>query len=287
MDLCYWTQHVHPRTSPERWPAGKISSHVNVERVLSAVGGAQSSASPRNFFTGGVPPSVRKKTDELLAMTESDTWATKIPFVECDAALDSDVSLWTSVLAQIDHTCDAPCTDAPVSTSVHEDEQLCYSRDGIPLCALGSACAATWYPGHQGPLHIYLSASQQALHDSSSEPTVYRDKHATCLLCIRRDVHGARLGWQAMVPNPSMQVRRDAIVPAPFTNITNAAGGYKESAMAVGDSSSMFSNANIVGVTGLLRINYNPRRSAFFFDQTSIKVVPPGFLCQGRKPRLQ
>lgn len=285
MDYLFWTQHVCPRAKPENWPAGKVSSHVSVERVIrrrrsTGLRGVNNG----RFFKRHASESVRAKLDEILAMTESDVWATRLPFVSCVDDVDDRTPIWTAALRGANWGEDAPCLDAPVSTSVHEDTQLYYGRDKVPLCSLGSHCAAQLYPGNQGPLPIYLSPVDQAvLEGTGALPVV--DPHASCLLCIRRDVHGANLAMQALLPNPGRQIKRSAVMPSPFANLVDVPGGYKRSAMSV-TASPLFGGTNVVGVSGELRVNYNPDRRAFFFDQRAIKVMPPSFLRQGMTTRF-
>ncbi|MEK9528210.1 MAG: hypothetical protein VW491_04795, partial [Gammaproteobacteria bacterium] len=80
-------------------------------------------------------------------------------------------------------------------------------------------------PGNQGPLPIYVSPSVQAQLDSNKQVAPF-DKAATCLLCIRRDVHAAVLSWNALVPDPIAQISPMARIPPPFANLVNVPGGY-------------------------------------------------------------
>jgi len=288
MDYLYWTQHVHPRTRPENWPAGKVSSHVSVERVLkqNSPGGNVESSNSSCFFNRATSESIHSKLESVLRMTESDSWATRLPFVSCVDDDDDRTPLWTAALRGVSWSDDAPCLDAPVSTSVHDDSQLYYNRIGVPLCALGDHCAAVLYPGHQGPLPIYLTPSEQAAYDKSGH-LAGDDPHASCLLCIRRDLHGANLAMQALLPNPGRQIHRSAVMPSPFANLVDVPGGYKRSAMSV-VASPLFGGTNVVGVSGELRVNYDPAHNggSFFFDQRAIKISPPSFLCQSMTQRF-
>jgi len=188
------------------------------------------------------------------------------------------VPLWKAVLLSADNEIEAECQDIPVSTSVHEDEQLEYGREGVPLCAMQHQCAALLYSGNQGPLHIYLHPDEQnAMWQTKHVVPTSVNNCRTCLLCLRRDVHGAILAWNAMVPNPQVQLRRSACMMPPFCNLLGVPGGYLHSAMAV-VSCPGFGGASIVGVNGLIKINYNSTKKIFFFDQSAIKVQPRSFL---------
>jgi hypothetical protein len=286
MDMLYWTQHAWPRTTPENWPAGKIASHVSVERCITGRrSNAKDDLDPAFSFGSYVPPSTRIKLDGLLRMTESDIFATKIPFVQTDLATVDALPLWSIALKYVDLDRPPPCTDAPVSTSTHEDEQLYYGREGVPLCSLGDQCAALFYSGNMGALHIYLDPSTQAAFDKDAASVTFANPHATCLLCIRNDVHALRLSCNAMLPNSGMQVMRQSVAPPPFCNLVDVPGGYKKSVMAV-DTEPMFQCASICGVSGEINVNFDAHRNekgAFFFDQSKLKCSPPHFLCQARK----
>ena len=287
MDYLFWTQHVHPRACPENWPAGKVSSHVSVERVLKRKGGSGADAGHSSrFFGRPTSESVQAKLDSVLRMTESDAWTTRLPFVSCVDDDDDRTPLWTAALRGVSWSEDAPCLDAPVSTSVHEDSQLYYNRAGVPTCSLGEHCAAVLYPGHQGPLPIYLTPTEQMVHEKTGK-CGNDDPHASCLLCIRRDLHGANLAMQALLPNAGRQIHRSAVMPSPFANLVDVPGGYKRAAMSV-VASPLFGGTNVVGVSGELRVNYDPSHNggSFFFDQRAIKISPPSFLCQGMTPRF-
>ncbi len=287
MDYCYWAQHVYPRADPSRWPSGKVSSHVSVERALAALPGGhprgpRASRPPRGggggFFGAAAAPGVRSKVDALLAMTESDAWGTRVPYVaSCSADLADTVPMWAAVLRAVDHGGPTVGHDAPVSTSTHEDEQLCYGRVGVPLCS-DQQCAARLYDADRGPLHIYLSAAAQAAFEATGEIPGPADPSATCLLCIRRDVQGVRLSLSAALPNPRQQINRACLMPPPFVNLVDVPGGYKASAMAMdGATSHLFGSSTVVGACPL-KLNYDPVKERFFFDQHDIKCSPSSFL---------
>ena len=280
MDFLHWTQHAHPRTSPANWPSGKVASHVSVERAIRGVG--NSHGVHHTVFGLPTTVAVRARIDQLLKLTESDVWSVRLPYVLETAPATADLPLWSIALAAVDAEAPALCVDAPVSTSVHDDAQLYYSRPGVPTCALGDQCAARLYAGNQGALPIYLSPLAQSAHDRGDPPE--HDPHAACLLCIRRDVHGAHLAWNAMCPNPQKQLMRAAVMPPPFLNLVDVPGGYKRGAMAV-HASPLFGGSTIVGVSGELAVRYDPLQKAFHFDQAALKITPPAFLGHGTTPR--
>jgi len=274
LDFMFWSQHVHPQRSPKMWPVGKIASHVCVANALDPSGGQRTAGKQKTT----TPPTVTIRIKEMLTLTESDVWGMYMPFVQCSQDIeDTALPMWTAALV---HTGGAVSTaNVPVSDSIHEDTQLRYNRTGVPLCALGDQCAAHMYPGNQGPLPVYMLPAVADAHRSGRATYIEHDEHATCLLCIRRDVHGACLAWEAMVPNPARQIQRSSIIPPPFTNLVDVPAGYKKQAfLPMGDA--LFDNANVVGVSGELCIKYDAATETFYFDQERIKCRPASFLCQ-------
>ena len=285
MDTLHWAQHVHPSSTPENWPVGKVSSHVAVERAMREMHSTETNAATTDTVRasrvfGPFPPSTTQRLHELQKLVDSDMWRTSLPYVRCIEDVKSSATLWESALKHIDHDQPAKCASVQVSTSVHEDAQLEYGRKDVPLCSMGNECAALLYPGNQGPLPIYMLPSTQAAFDAGDKSVATSNPRATCLLCLRRDAHGACLAWHAMVPNAAAMVNRSALLPAPFCNLVNVPGGYKESVIAM-DSAAVFSNSAIVGVSGELRVKYNAEKQIFAFCQHALKVNPPSFLFQG------
>jgi len=80
-------------------------------------------------------------------------------------------------------------TVVPVSTVMHENEQLKFDRSGVPLCCNGANCVAMSYPQLCRPLNKYLYPhEQQHFNDHGVLP----DEMAIpgeCLLCIRDSIH--------------------------------------------------------------------------------------------------
>ena len=142
---------------------------------------------------------------------------------------------------------------------------------------MNNECAALDYAANQGPLPIYLLPSVQDAFDRGEKSHALEDPNAVCLLCLRRDMHAACLAWEAMVPNPSKQIHRNAVIPPPFTNMVDVPGGYRSTAM-IPHASMIFSPAHMVGVSGEIKIAYCPQRKTFYFDQTAITCNPPSFM---------
>lgn len=277
LDFMFWSQHVHPQKNTQAWPVGKITSHLSIANALRPAV-TQQRVKHVDLCTPTTPPTVAMRVKEIMRLTESDAWNMYMPFVQCaDDLVSTTVPMWTAALV---HTGTKLCSSVvPISDSIHEDTQLRYGRKDIPLCALGDQCAATMYPGNQGPLHVYMLPTVAAAHHAGKSTYIHHDEHATCLLCVRRDVHGACLAWEAMVPNPTRQIQRSSIIPPPFTNLVDVPAGYKKSAfLPMGEA--LFDNANVVGVTGELSVKYDTKQCVFFFDQERIKCRPASFLCQ-------
>lgn len=280
MDVLHWTTHVYPRTNAQKWPVGKISSCVTVDRLVRT--GAKSRGRKRNvntLDTMTLPPSIRRRLNDVLTVTESVTWLAKLPCVRTEEDAQSLAPMWASVLANVSEP--AVCESVPISLSSHDDRMLQYGRD-VPLCALGEdSCAAMQFPGNQGPLPIYVMPAVQDLLDQGLPPPRPFSCSATCLLCIRRDVHAAVLAWSSMIANSNVQIHRGACIPPPFANLRDVPGGYISKAMVTDQQQNVFGPVSIVGSHRSLRCCYNPETSHWFFDQSSIKVNSPSFLCPG------
>ena len=275
LDMLHWAQHLHPTSDPVKWPVGKVGSRVSVEKIIS-----EFSSGDVGYRGDRVAPSVRLRVDELLDLSRDDIWQTRVPFVRFADGLDLCSSLWEAAVPKLVQPSNlSECDAVPISTSIHDDAQLRYNRRGMPMCAMGDSCSACVYPGHQGPLHAYLLPEEQARFDAGDKDFLKAKSMSVCLLCIRRDIHGSCLAWNAMVPNPAMQMGRRAIIPAPFTNLVNVSGGYTEESLPP-KIENVFSNARIVGSSGKLRVQYDVSADTFYFDQTPIKVNPPAFLFQ-------
>ena len=284
LDVLHWVSHVHPRANTRRWPVGKIAASVTVDRVV--LSGTKSRGRKRNagaLDVSRLPPSTRRRLNDVLAATEEATWLTKAPCVRSLDDAKSLAPLWASALANLQDK--ARCAAVPVSLSSHDDRMLQYGRD-VPTCSLGpEGCAATTFPGNMGPLPIYVMPSVQELIDRGEPPPHAFSSNATCLLCIRRDCHASTLAWQSMVTNPTHQILRGSICPPPFANLVDVPGGYHTSAMCSlpvdGGNKSVFGPHAIVGIHGKLVPRINPETKQWFFDQSAIKVRNPSFLCQG------
>ena len=278
LDTFHFVSHVYPRSSPYRFPVGKISSLVTVDNVLSSACARKRPALCSN--NKSLPPSVRRRLNDLVRVTESSTWLSHLPCIRTDTDVESLAPIWASVLAGAQT--EARCEAVPISLSTHEDRMLTYGRD-VPLCSLGEvACAAMQYPGNQGPLPIYVMPSVQDLIDKGRPPPAPFKKNSVCLLCIRRDVHAAVLAVSSMVANPSAQINRGACYPPPFTNLVDVPGGYRSDAMVThGREQNVFGPVSIVGSHRSLVCRICPETRTWFFDQSAIKIHSPAFLGPG------
>ena len=269
--------HVHPTADTARWPVGKVTATLHVDKVMR---GAARQKPQANDTGCAPPPSVALRIAEVMDATASEAWACDLPAVRAEEDAAMLAPLWVAAL----HSLSEPlvCDTVDVSLCTHDDRMLQYGRDGVPLCALGDQCLARVYPGNQGPLHVYIPPSVQKLVDDGGQaPPV--PASSTCLLCIRRDVHACVLAWNAMVPDATEHVRGSARLPPPFHNLVGVPGGYKPEAFVTVPGSGVFGTTSIVGDTGDLVVRFDPREHRFFFDQSKIKWSPSGghFLGQG------
>ena len=222
-----------------------------------------------------LPPSIRRRLDDLLNATRSSTWHADMPCVRSLEDAKCLAPAWASVLANAAKP--ARCEPVPISLAAHEDRMLTYGRK-VPLCCLGEGCAALQYPTNCGPLPIYVMPSVQRLIDQGVEPPCPFSQDATCLLCIRRDVHAAVLAWGSMIGSPDVQINKSACCPPPFANLVDVPGGYHASAIITTGKHNVLGPASIVGCHHNLECVQNPETKQYGFDQSALKVVGPAFL---------
>ena len=105
-----------------------------------------------------------------------------------------------------------------ISTKTHDDKQLIWEREGVPVCASGEACAAYQVVAAEklGPLKAYLYPEEQAALEQGMPPK--RTGPMFCLLCFRRATQAATLGAQAISTNVAKSQKPRAILLPPFQN---------------------------------------------------------------------
>lgn len=299
LDTVHWTSQVYPKqTDPQRWKVGGISSSLVVDQIIrdpSKLGLKKRKRGKHQIVERDIlPPSIRRRLLDVLEITESPTWMSKLPCVRTLEDVNAQTPLWKSVLQHL--KLPQTCQHVTVSLNCHDDKMLTYGRkykdaavfkktgqlSDVPCCALKDQCAALVYPGNQGPLPIYLMPSEQQHIERGHPPVVPFSSNATCLLCIRRDVHSAVLAWLSLLTNEQVQIQRGACIPPPFCNLVSTVGGYRPEAMINTEKHNCFGPVNIVGMHSSLKVRYNPATSNWYFDQSAIKFMPPSsFLCPG------
>ena len=109
--------------------------------------------------------------------------------------------------------------DIPISPASHDNTQLEWGRgDHVPLCCMGEACIAALIEGSLGPLHIYLSVTEQK---ALTQATTFESPRL-CVLCIRQQcallkMSSALAGCQDIA----------TYCPPPFKNLFNCHEGYR------------------------------------------------------------
>lgn len=283
------------QTDPQRWKVGGISTALVVDQIIrnpSKLGLRKRKRGKHQMVDkDDLPPSIRRRLIDLVDLAESPTWMAKLPCVRTLADTQAQAPLWEAVLKNLELP--QKCSPVCISLSSHDDRMLSYGRKcfdphnpskliDVPLCCLKDHCAAKIYPANQGPLPIFLMPSEQARIDKGKPPLAPFSCNATCLLCIRRDVHAAVLAWLAMLTNEQVQIQRSACIPPPFCNLVSTVGGYNPSAMINTAKHNCFGPVNIVGMHNSLVVRYNPVKQNWYFDQSAIKFNPPSsFLCPG------
>lgn len=156
----------------------------------------------------------------------------------------------------------------PLSTATHENGQLMYGRhhNGVPLkiCESENECAAHDVVDSQGPLHIYLTISEEDEYNQTGTIPLYA---AHCLLCIRRDAHALEFLRQSLPPLKGHTGRGTTLLP-PFYNLVDCPDGYKKESFPSAEG--LFGSVRIVGECRNLRAVYNPFTKQWGINQEHI-----------------
>ena len=154
----------------------------------------------------------------------------------------------------------------PVSTVEHENTQLRWGRK-LPLCAFGCECDGHLLRNSPGPLHVYLSVSEQEKFDSDGTvPT----GALFCLLCIRRDAQALYLAHRAALGTTVSASGRPTFCVPPFVNLVDVPGGYVRSAIAVPADACGDMPVQIVGVASTLTVVTDAFTGEKYVDQGAI-----------------
>ena len=113
-------------------------------------------------------------------------------------------------------------TDVLISPASHDNIQLQFARDYVPLCGNGSECVANLIEGAPGPLGIYLSLAEQ----KELGPNRRFSSARLCILCIRRQCAQIKVAAE-MVGCPNIAL----YIPPPFGNLFNCTEGYRQEFM--------------------------------------------------------
>jgi len=109
--------------------------------------------------------------------------------------------------------------DIPVSPASHDNSQLEWGRGkSVPLCSMGDSCIASLIEGSLGPLHIYLSLTEE----QNLSPSSTFESPRLCVLCVRQQcallkMSSALAGCQDIA----------TYCPPPFKNLFNCHEGYR------------------------------------------------------------
>lgn len=258
-DTLFYSSKLSPRKNPNgQWPLG-TSLRPCAEYHKYPLKGS-----------GLVPMSV---SNAIAEFTASESMRLELPLVMLSAPRISAVhELWSELLGSATGLPE-PC-HIPVSTVEHENTQLVWHRrsakhpdKNLTLCKWEGDCAACDLSDNQGPLPVYLSVTEQEAFD---ETGIVPDNAHFCLLCIRRDAQVMCLVNQKIVTDPCSQTGRGCFAVPPFQNLVDVVGGYRHEALGVRATEQMVLPVNIVGVSGALRVRYNPFDDRFFVDQGPI-----------------
>ena len=273
VDCVHWVTHCHPRASLDNVPVGRVAAARHVDAAIKSCRRRQSNKRTK-MMEHNAPPSVRHKLDQLYDAASCEAWKSDLPAERAMEDAERLAPLFASAMQSLQEP--VKCKPVHVSMSWHDDRMLRYGRN-VPLCSLGVHCMARAVPGNRGPLPIYVSPPVQVLLDKN-EPVPPFDATATCLLCIRRDVHAAVLSWNALVPDPLTQISPMARIPPPFANMVNVPGGYKREYIVGGPGCPAFGTTAIAGVSNKVAVAFDVKTQEFYFDQSAIVFAPSHFL---------
>ena len=153
--------------------------------------------------------------------------------------------------------------DIPVSPASHDNTQLEWGREGVPVCCMGDSCVAALLEGSLGPLHIYLSLSEQR----DLRPGSTFESPRLCVLCIRQQC--------ALLKTSSALAGCREIAtycPPPFKNLFNCHEGYRnEFCGALIPTSD--GDARIAGISDAMSVRHRTKgdgKTVWFIDQSAM-----------------
>lgn len=216
---------------------------------------------------GGVAPSTRKAIEALCSSQLYSTRPGPLTMAYCGST-PRFYTAWHAGLQACHSAVDRELTESgecrtgdgvtfvDVATVEHDNRQLEWGREGVPLCAAGSFCAATSLVMNQGPLHAY------------ELPSKSRGFLKYCLLCCRGDVEGMVMSVAAQ--SKSMCARVPVITP-PFKNCVGP-GGYDPAQCSVTptNQSVFVGNVWIVRLSGPLQVRLNAETGKCYVDQGAL-----------------
>ena len=149
-------------------------------------------------------------------------------------------------------------SDILVSPASHDNTQLEFARENVPLCGSGEECVAHLIEGAPGPLHIYLSLAEE--RDKGPKQTYSSAR--LCVLCIRRQCAQVKVASD-MVGCPDIAL----YIPPPFSNLFNCAEGYRQECMGA----KIPTTKGDIMVAGISAEMFVTRRNGVFcIDQSSM-----------------
>lgn len=279
LDYLYHAVRCNKRFGSNMGQTMPRTAHGCVERAI--VGPKRRKITPVSSWGSSfyvIPPSSACKLRQLTNLVQNDVWASEIPFIYrgTHEERETNIELWKQILTCHTGQESNPTVPVPVSTCIHENEQLMYGRAGVPLCSNGHACSAYHVQNNQGPLHIYLMPSEQE-RLNSGKPCYFKEEQSPyCLLCIRTAMSAAAFACESIQPHAQTDVRRGANFPLAFCNLVDVPGGYKSSAM-IPNAHIYFHSCNLVNENlHALTGKYDPAQRRWRICQDSLIYSPGG-----------
>lgn len=244
-DALFYSSKAHPTAVDGKWaPTAAI-----------APAGARASANE-------LPPSAEAA---ILQFTSNEVARLQLPVSPQNLAVEAVHMAWEQALLAATPAAEAGLK-VPISTVEHENDQLTWTRPGVPPCRFANECDACRLPHAPGPLPVYLSIDEQDAFDRTGEVP---PGSLFCLLCIRRDCQALFLAHCAATKGDLACGHTTFCVP-PFQNLVDCPGGYHHAALSVPPSHAGTVPITMVGVSPHLRVLQHPFTGSFFVDQGPI-----------------
>ena len=245
-DALFYASKSCPRRVSGKWPLGAVVAPAGARAAIA-----------------NVAPSIAAT---ILEFTADEGFRLHLPPPTAVTAPSAIAAAWKTALLA--------CTPAgaaglqiPISPVEHENEQLRWGREGVPLCVFGEDCDGAKLAGAPGPLGAYLSVAEA---DIVAGGGPVPQGALFCLLCIRRDCQAMYLAHRAALGGTVDGDGRPTFCVPPFQNLVDVPGGYVAASIAVPAAAAGCMPIRVVGVAANLRVVTDAMTGDRYVDQAAI-----------------